>query len=60
MVRAAELSSLVSSLEELSRRVTALAEEAQTSRDEEMATELFAVERSMTAALRRLRRVAVV
>jgi hypothetical protein len=59
MVRTAELSSLVSSLEELSRRVTALAEEAQTSRDEEMATELFAVERSMTAALRRLRRVAV-
>jgi hypothetical protein len=58
MVRRAELSSLVSSLEDLSRRVTALAEQAQESRDEEMASELFSVERSMTAALRRLRRTA--
>jgi hypothetical protein len=58
MARPAELSSLVSSLEELSRRVTGLAEAAEGSRDEELATELFAVERSMTAALRRLRRAA--
>ncbi len=50
----AELASLTSSLEELSRRVTGLAERA--GDDEGLSGELFAVERALTGALRRLRR----
>ena len=57
MTTRAELSSLTSSLDELTRRVTALAEQAHAGGDEELATELFAVERALTGALRRLRRV---
>lgn len=53
----AELSSLTSTLDELTRRVTALAERAQGERDDELATALFAVERSLQGALRRLQRV---
>jgi hypothetical protein len=52
----AELSSLASTLEELVRRVTALAEHAADGGDEEAATELFAVERSLQGALRKLQR----
>lgn len=57
MTPRAELSSLNATLEELTRRVTRLAEEARTS-DEELARELFGVERSLTAALRRMTRLA--
>jgi len=56
--RHSELSSLTSSLEELTRRLTALAESAQREDDEESASELFGVERSLNGALRRLRRFA--
>lgn len=54
----AELSSLASTLEELVRRVTGLAERAAAEGDEEAATELFGVERSLQAALRKLQRAA--
>ncbi len=53
-----ELSSLASSLDELSRRISALAEVAQSAGDDERAGDLFTVERSLTTALRRLRKAA--
>jgi len=52
-----ELSSLASSLEELTKRLTVIAEAASDSQMEDLATELFGVERSLTGALRRLRRL---
>jgi hypothetical protein len=52
----AELSSLSSTLKELNDRVSALAESAVAGGDEDMARELFAVERALGGALRRLRR----
>jgi hypothetical protein len=52
-----ELSSLASTLDELSRRITALADRAHGERDDELATALFGVERSLQGALRRLRRL---
>jgi hypothetical protein len=58
MASRAELSSLTASLDELTRRVTALAEEARHADDEDLATDLFAVERALTGALRRLGRLA--
>jgi hypothetical protein len=54
---AAELSALASALTEVQRRVSALAERAAASRDEELATELFAIERALTGASRRLDRL---
>jgi len=54
----AELSSLSSTLQELNDRVTKMAEAAQSGGNEDMARELFAVERSLDGALRRLRRFA--
>lgn len=56
MTSAAEISSLSSTLSELHDRVTALAESALSSGDEDMAHELIAVERALGGALRRLRR----
>lgn len=56
MTSSAEISSLSSTLKELHDRVTALAESAVASGDEEIAHELFFVERSLGGALRRLRR----
>jgi hypothetical protein len=58
MTSAAELSSLSSTLQELNDRVTAMAEAAQAQGNEDMAHELFAVERALGGALRRLRRFA--
>jgi hypothetical protein len=58
MTSAAEISSLSSTLKEVHDRVTAMAEQALSRGDEEMATELFSVERSLGGALRRLRRFA--
>jgi len=58
MTSRAELSSLAASLDELTRRVTALAEGARQADDEDLATDLFAVERALTGALRRLGRLA--
>ena len=56
MSSAAEISSLSSTLAEIHQRVTAMAESALASGDEDMAHELIAVERSLGGALRRLRR----
>ncbi len=55
----AELSSLATALDELNRRVTAHAEAAQAVKDEETANELFAVERALDRANRRLARLAL-
>jgi hypothetical protein len=52
-----ELSSLTSTLDELTRRVTALAEQARADEQEDLAAELFGVERALTGALRRLGRL---
>jgi HAMP domain-containing protein len=57
-VRAAELSSLATALDELTARVTAHADAADAAKDEESARELFAIERSLTSANRRLARLA--
>jgi phage shock protein A len=56
MSSAAEISSLSSTLAEMHERVTAMAEAALASGDEDMAHELIAVERALGGALRRLRR----
>jgi hypothetical protein len=56
MSSSAEISSLSSTIEELHRRVRAMADSALSSGDEEMAHELIAVERALNGALRRLRR----
>jgi len=58
MTQRAELSSLTSSLDELTRRVTAMAESARGSGHEDLANELFGVERALHGALRRLGRLA--
>jgi len=58
MTTPAEISSLSSTLQELTDRVTAMAETALARGDEDMAHELFSVERSLGGALRRLRRFA--
>jgi hypothetical protein len=52
----AELSSITSTLTELTRRVTELAERARDGGEADLATELFAVERGLRGALRRLGR----
>lgn len=52
----AELSSIASTLADLTRRMTALAERAREANDAELAVELFAVERDLRGALRRLGR----
>lgn len=53
----AELSSLATALDELRQRLSAMAERAAAERDDDTATELFAVERSLTGASRRLQRL---
>jgi hypothetical protein len=53
----AQLSSITSSLAEIQHRVSELAEEARALGDDETASELFNVERSLIAALRRLGRL---
>ena len=52
-----ELSSLATALGDLTARLAGLAEDAAATKDEELATELFAVERSLRGAERRLTRV---
>ncbi len=52
----AELSSITSMLTELTQRVTALAERARDGNEADLATALFAVERELRGALRRLGR----
>jgi hypothetical protein len=52
----AEIGSLATTLDELAKRVTSLAESAQ-HEDEELAHELFGIERALSGALRRLRKL---
>lgn len=52
-----ELSSLSTALTELTRRVAAIAEHEASAHHDDVAAELFAVERSLTAAGRRLERL---
>ena len=56
---AAELSSLATALDELTRRISDHAETADADKDEEVASELFAIERSLNSANRRLARLSV-
>lgn len=53
----AELSSLATALEELTRRVVAIAEDHQRTKREDTAADLFAVEGLLDAARRRLAKV---
>lgn len=53
----AELSSLATGLNELIRRVAAIAERSAGEREDDLAAELFAVERALTGAARRLERL---
>ncbi len=53
----ADISTLSTALRELTARITGLADDAVVARDEELATELFAVERALTGASRRLARL---
>jgi hypothetical protein len=55
----AELSSLATALDELSRRITVHADAADVAKDEETARELFAIERSLNSANRRLARLSM-
>lgn len=52
----AELSSITSTLADVSRRVTALAEQARDGGEADLAVDLFSVERGLAGALRRLER----
>jgi hypothetical protein len=52
-----ELSSIASSLEQISRRVTALADAAAGAKRDEVAASLIAVERALLGAVRRLERM---
>ncbi len=52
-----ELSSIASSLEQISRRVTALADAAAGAKRDEVAASLIAVERALVGAVRRLERL---
>lgn len=56
MVERSEISSLVILLEEVQRRVSAMADSAQAAEDGD-AAELIGLERSLQASLRRLRRL---
>ncbi len=55
---ASELSTITSSLEELSRRLRRLVESPDPSRDSEVYAELVAAERTVGTLLRRLQRIA--
>jgi len=53
----AELSSLATALDELTTRITAIADRYAASERDELATDLYAVERALTGAQRRLTKV---
>jgi hypothetical protein len=53
----AELSSVATALDELTRRLVAIADQAASEHDDESASELFAVERALRGAGRRLQRL---
>jgi hypothetical protein len=49
-----ELSSLTALIEQVTDRITKMADEASAAKEEDVATELFAIERALTGAKRRL------
>jgi hypothetical protein len=49
-----ELSSLTGLLEQVTDRITRMADDASKSREDDVATELFAIERALSGARRRL------
>jgi hypothetical protein len=49
-----ELSSLTALIEQVTERITKMADEASAAKEDEVATELFAIERALTGAKRRL------
>ena len=53
----AELSSITASLEQLTHRVAAMAEQANDQQEETVSSELFSVERALQGATRRLGRL---
>jgi hypothetical protein len=55
----AELSSIASSIEQLTGRLSTIAERASSFKEERVSTELFAVERALQGAGRRLSRLIV-
>jgi len=57
MGNAAELSSLTTALDEMTKRVTAMADAYAEARREDLAGELYAVERQLANAVRRLGKV---
>ncbi len=56
--RSAELSSIADQLVQLTARVTAMAEAAETAHESDVAVELFGVERALAGAARRVERLA--
>ncbi len=52
-----ELSSIASLLDQLTKRVSAMAESAEFSKDETVAYELYAIEQTLTGANRRISRL---
>ena len=58
MANTAELSSLATALQELTQRVTAMAEAATAAKDDSAAHDLFEAERALRAATRRLTKLA--
>jgi hypothetical protein len=57
MAHYAELTSVATTLAELTQRVTAMADEATSVKDEGEASELYEVERALRAAMRRLQKL---
>jgi len=55
---AAELSSLATALDELTQRITAMADDPASQQRDDVASELFEVERALAGASRRLMKVA--
>jgi hypothetical protein len=53
----AELSSVATALDELTRRLAVIADQAASEHDDDTASELFAVERALRGAVRRLGRL---
>jgi hypothetical protein len=49
-----ELSSLTALIEQVTDRITKMADQASAEKEDEVATELFAIERALTGAKRRL------
>jgi hypothetical protein len=58
MANTAELSSLATALQELTQRVTAMADAAIQAKDESTASDLYEAERALRAATRRLTKLA--